>query len=103
MYKIPVIITCITDRLFWFFTGECRTLREDNYQLQRIRRDDKSSDSLPKNAVSDEDEASEGQDGSSDSGGVNTVPSLLTSGLVVETIEGTTVNLPCKVANISGK
>jgi len=89
--------------LFWFSTGECRTLREDNYQLQRIRRDDKSSDSLAKVAVSDEDEDSEGQDPSSDSGGANTMPSLLTSGLVVETIEGTTVNLPCRVANGSGK
>jgi len=90
--------------LFWFFTGECRTLREDNYQLQRIRRDDKSSDSLPKSVVSDEDEDSESQDVSSEVGGANTaMPSLLTSGLVVETIEGTTVNLPCKVANGSGK
>jgi len=90
--------------LFWFFTGECRTLREDNYQLQRIRRDDKSSDSPTKSAVSDEDEDSENQDVSSDVGGANTtMPSLLTSGLVVETIEGTTVNLPCKVANGSGK
>ncbi|XP_022177691.1 neural cell adhesion molecule 1-like isoform X2 [Myzus persicae] len=75
---------------------ECRTLREDNYQLQRIRRDDKSPDSS-KVAVSDEDEDSEGQE--ADGGGANTMPSLLTSGLVVETIEGTTVNLPCRVAN----
>jgi len=52
--------------------------------------------------VSDEDEDSE--EASPDGGGApHTMPSLLTSGLVVETIEGTTVNLPCKVANGSGK
>jgi len=51
--------------------------------------------------VSEEDEDSEEfLDGA---GVPHTMPSLLTSGLVVETIEGTTVNLPCKVANGSGK
>ncbi|XP_060855803.1 neural cell adhesion molecule 1-like isoform X1 [Metopolophium dirhodum] len=77
---------------------ECRTLRDDNYRLQRIRRDDKSSDYMGDSTVSDEDEDSE-EASPVGVGAPHTMPSLLTSGLVVETIEGTTVNLPCKVAN----
>ncbi|KAL4135037.1 hypothetical protein QTP88_006703 [Uroleucon formosanum] len=78
---------------------ECRTLRDNNYRLQRLRRDDKSSDYMGDGTVGDEDEDSE--EASPDASGSNTMPSILTSGLVVETIEGTTVNLPCKIANAS--
>lgn len=100
--KINIITPyIITDSLFWFSTGECRTLRDNNYRLQRLRRDDKSSDYMGDGTVGDEDEDSE--EASPDAGGSNTMPSILTSGLVVETIEGTTVNLPCKIANASGK
>jgi len=87
--------------LFWFSTGECRTLRDDNYRLERIRREEKSTDYLSDGAGNDEDE-DESQDGSADAVG-NTLPVIQTSGLVVETIEGTTVNLPCKVINGSSK
>lgn len=89
--------------MFWFSTGECRNLREDDYRLQRIRRQDNdNTDYLADGAGSDEDEDSESQDASPDGAG-NTLPVIQTSGLVVETIEGTTVNLPCKVLNGSGK
>jgi hypothetical protein len=87
--------------LFWFTTGECRTLRDDNYRLERIRREEKSSDYLSDGAGIDEDE-DESQDGSAEAVG-NSLPVIQTSGLVVETIEGTTVNLPCKVINGSSK
>lgn len=87
--------------MFWFSTGECRTLRDDNYRLERIRREEKSTDYLSDGAGNDEDE-DESQDGSADAVG-NTLPVIQTSGLVVETIEGTTVNLPCKVINGSSK
>lgn len=101
-YQINIITPyIITDSFFWFSTGECRTLQDDNYRLQRLRRDDKSSDYMGDGTASDEDEDSE--ETSPDAGGANTMPSILTSGLVVETIEGTTVNLPCKIANSSGK
>lgn len=76
---------------------ECRTLREDNYGLHRIRRDDKNEGYMSDSAVSEEDEDAEGQDASADVGSANSMPIIQTSGLVVETIEGTTVNLPCKV------
>jgi len=76
---------------------ECRTLQNDDYRLQRIRREEKSTDYLSDGGGSDEDE-DESQDASADATG-NSLPVIQTSGLVVETIEGTTVNLPCKVLN----
>lgn len=89
--------------MFWFSTGECRNLREDDYRLQRVRRQDyDAGEFLSDGPGSDEDEDSESQDASPDGAG-NTLPVIQTSGLVVETIEGTTVNLPCKVLNGSGK
>lgn len=90
--------------MFWFFTGECRNLRENNYRLQRVSRQngDYYDGYLADGTGSDEDEDSESQDASPDGAG-NTLPVIQTSGLVVETIEGTTVNLPCKVLNGSGK
>lgn len=82
---------------------ECRNLREDDYRLQRVRRqngggDEDAGEFLSDGPGSDEDEDSESQDASPDGAG-NTLPVIQTSGLVVETIEGTTVNLPCKVLN----
>ncbi|XP_027849832.2 neural cell adhesion molecule 1-like isoform X1 [Aphis gossypii] len=78
---------------------ECRNLREDDYQLQRVRRQDYDArEFLADGPGSDEDEDSESQEASPDGAG-NTLPVIQTSGLVVETIEGTTVNLPCKVLN----
>lgn len=94
--------------MFWFSTGECRNLREDDYRLQRVRRQNEGGDDADEGGFladgpgSDEDEDSESQDASLDGAG-NTLPVIQTSGLVVETIEGTTVNLPCKVLNGSGK
>lgn len=44
----------------------------------------------------DEEDESDGGD-STGVGGGNVTPVIVTSGLVVETTEGTTVNLPCKV------
>lgn len=50
--------------------------------------------------TSDEDEDLEGQEELEKSGSNNHLqPSILTSKLIVETAEGTTVNLPCKVVN----
>jgi len=97
------LIYNITDRLFWFFTGECRSLRENNYQLQRVRRvvDIEDTDYMADGAANDEDEDLESDQVESAEGGG--VPVIQTSGLVVETVEGTTVNLPCKVVNGSGK
>lgn len=90
--------------MFWFSTGECRNLRENDYRLQRVRRQngDDYGEFLADGPGSDEDEDLESQDASPDGAG-NTLPVIQTSGLVVETIEGTTVNLPCKVLNGSGK
>jgi len=45
----------------------------------------------------DEDDESDGAVGGDSTGGGNVTPVIVTSGLVVETTEGTTVNLPCKV------
>lgn len=80
-----------------FFAAECRSLEKDQYQSQiRIRRNEFNSyddETFLKDtpAVNDDDEESESKP--------EVKPSILTTGLVVDTTEGTTVNLPCRVPN----
>lgn len=77
-----------------FFIAECRTLQENQYQPQlRFRRNEFNNfnERLHMNDGPSEDEDEE-QESKPD-----IKATILTTGLVVDTTEGTTVNLPCRV------
>lgn len=87
-----------------FYTAECRSFRQDHRQVQRNRRgSDDTRDYMADGAPVSDDEEELDVPAESTGGGVSVTPTILTSGHVVKTSEGTTVNLPCKVADGSRK
>lgn len=85
-----------------FYTAECRSFQQDHRQVQRNRRgSDDTKDYMADGAPVSDDEEDQEVPAESTGGGVT--PTIVTSGLVVETAEGTTVNLPCKVTDGSRK
>lgn len=72
--------------------------------MQRNRRGtDDTGDYLADGAPASDDEEESEVPVDSTGGGGSVKPTILTSGLGVETAEGTTVNLPCKVTDGSRK
>lgn len=77
-------------------TVECRSLQDNSSNGSIDGTDDYLADGAP---ASDDDEDLDVEPVSND----GIPPAILTTGLVIEAAEGTTVNLPCKVNDGSCK
>lgn len=79
--------------------AECHSLRKDRQHrlAQRDTEEDTRNYMSDGAGPGDEEDESDGAVGGDSTGGGNVTPVIVTSGLVVETTEGTTVTLPCKV------